>query len=199
MSVPSPPSPEQGFRIHRDLCAGVAVAPTELCEAYLEHLLGWLARVAPRADPHSRTEAAERALLSLIERPESFDPGQGELGAFLRQAARCDLLNLLESEKRHHRRRVPLDVVALAADGRNKGRAEAWAAEEAAELAALLTEEERAVWALMCAGERSTAAFAAVLGLADRPEWEQAREVKRVKDRIVKRLRRKGGGRERSA
>ena len=46
-------------------------------------------------------------------------------------------------------------------------------------------------------GERKTAAYALALGIADRPAAEQRREVKRVKDRLQKRLERAGdkGGR----
>jgi hypothetical protein len=50
--------------------------------------------------------------------------------------------------------------------------------------------EELRVVMLMLDGERSTDACARVLGLADLPAPEQAREVKRVKDRLGKRLRR---------
>jgi hypothetical protein len=46
----------------------------------------------------------------------------------------------------------------------------------------------------MGAGERSTAVFAAAMGLADRPKDEQQREVKRMKDCLKQRLKRAGGG-----
>ena len=48
----------------------------------------------------------------------------------------------------------------------------------------------------MLAGERRTAVFAAAVGLSDRSLREQAQEVKRVKDRIKKRIERAGGARE---
>jgi hypothetical protein len=56
-----------------------------------------------------------------------------------------------------------------------------------------ITSEEQRVLALLADGERSTAAFARVLGLTDSPEDEQRREVKRVKDRIKRRLQRARG------
>ena len=49
------------------------------------------------------------------------------------------------------------------------------------------------MWELMGEGERRTAVFARALGLEDRPPGEQEREVKRVKDRIKKRMQRAGG------
>jgi hypothetical protein len=45
----------------------------------------------------------------------------------------------------------------------------------------------------MRAGEKRTEAFAAVLGVADRPADEREREVHRVKGRIIKRLNRAAG------
>jgi RNA polymerase sigma-70 factor (ECF subfamily) len=49
--------------------------------------------------------------------------------------------------------------------------------------------EERA-FRLWLEGERQTQAFADALGLGDLPPEEQQREVKRFKDRLIKRLRR---------
>jgi hypothetical protein len=43
---------------------------------------------------------------------------------------------------------------------------------------------------LMADGERRSPTYAALLGLGHLPAAEQAREVKRVKDRLQKRLRR---------
>jgi hypothetical protein len=54
------------------------------------------------------------------------------------------------------------------------------------------TEAERRVLALMLDGERSSAAYAQVLGITGLPAAEQEREVKRAKDRIKKRLEREG-------
>jgi hypothetical protein len=51
-----------------------------------------------------------------------------------------------------------------------------------------LTDRDLAVLALLRDGERKTAAYARVLGIADRPIEEQRRIVKREKDRLQKRL-----------
>jgi hypothetical protein len=47
---------------------------------------------------------------------------------------------------------------------------------------------------LMREGEKRTVVFADAAGFSDLPPEEQAREVKRVKDRIKKRIQRAGGG-----
>jgi hypothetical protein len=56
--------------------------------------------------------------------------------------------------------------------------------------AALPGERDRRVLALIAEGERQMEAFAEVLGLDGRPLPEQRREVKRAKDRVLKRVQR---------
>jgi RNA polymerase sigma-70 factor (ECF subfamily) len=53
--------------------------------------------------------------------------------------------------------------------------------------------KDRQILALRLRGERSTEAFAEILGISHLPTDAQRREVKRAKDRIDKVLRRKGG------
>jgi hypothetical protein len=121
----------------------------------------------------------------------------------LRLAARRDLWNLLRGERCRQRGRIPWSIVELGPGGGNiQGREEEpltvlerWE-EEAGwsdflqQVREKLRPSEQSVLDLLLSGERSTAAYAAVLGLAERPADEQAREVKRVKDRIKKRLER---------
>ena len=45
---------------------------------------------------------------------------------------------------------------------------------------------------LMLEGERDTASFAEVMGISDLDTAVQRREVKKIKDRIIKRLQRLG-------
>ena len=123
-------------------------------------------------------------------------------------AARGDLWNLLRGERRHHVKRVPWLAVEEGEEGGNLSERE----EEPS--ARLQREEEDAAWRallqsvrgqcddkekqaleLLLAGERSTAVYAAALGISEKPFPEQEREVKKVKDRLKKRLER--GGRNR--
>src|SRR5947209_6978193 len=94
----SAPPPEQGLALHHRLCAGDPIAPRDLCVAYLPHLIAFLERVVPCADPHFHVEAAGDALFALIEAPQSYDPDRGGLAAYLRMAAWRDLLNLRARE-----------------------------------------------------------------------------------------------------
>ena len=56
-----------------------------------------------------------------------------------------------------------------------------------------LSAGEAAALELLRQGERKTAPYAAVLGITDLPEAEQRQQVKRVKDKLKKRLERAGG------
>jgi RNA polymerase sigma factor (sigma-70 family) len=200
------PSAEEGLRFHRGLQTSDAVTPSDVCAAYVEPLLGWLTDGFPRVDPHLLLAAANEALFAYVQHPERYDTGRGDLAAYLRMAARGDLLNALRREQRHHRGRVAWLAVELDEErGNLSGREEEPPLplqhdEEAAERERLLravaedlTPPERRVLELMLAGERRTPAYAEALGITGLPPKDQEREVKRVKDRIKKRLERGGG------
>jgi hypothetical protein len=124
-------------------------------------------------------------------------------------AARRDLFNLMKREERRHRRRVAWSAVELREEAGNipgreedpsdlledREESERWEAVLRAVRQAC-TEAERRVLELMLAGERNTAAYALALGNTGLPAAEQEREVKRAKDRIMKRLEREGARHE---
>jgi RNA polymerase sigma factor (sigma-70 family) len=177
-------------------------AQSDLCTTYLEPLIDWLGRRLRYADPHLVAEAAENALITLARNPHSYDPRRASLETYLRLSARGDLLNLLRRERRHRFRRCGLRLVELAVEGgKYSGRQDdpSWrlSLEEEAERLrrkpSCLSEAERRVWELMQGGERRTTVFAELLGLDRLPRQEQEKRVKRVKDRISKRLQRAGG------
>ncbi len=146
-------------------------------------------------DPHYPRTAATDAILELIEQPDRYDPTRLPLFKYLRMAARRDLLNLWERERKHQTGRDPGDPVELLA---SVGKVE----QEAPDLLdnhpaltvaiAELAKEDQAVLALMRQGERATTMFAVALSLGERPPAELAAEVKRAKDRIIARLKRAG-------
>lgn len=180
-------------------------APADVCQAYMGPLTTWLTACFPHADFHYWQTAAADALFTYLRHPEAYDPARGELGAYLRLAARGDMLNLLRREERHQRGRVSWKVVEKGEEGGNLyGREDEPAvnlehAEEARageewlrRVTARFSDAERRVLDLMLAGEHRTPVYAAALGLGDLPPAEQEREVKRAKDRIGARLKRKG-------
>jgi RNA polymerase sigma-70 factor (ECF subfamily) len=203
------PSAEVGLSLHLRLCEPDPVAPADLCLACLDPLVHWLETRFPRVDPHLRETAAHDALVGYVKAPERYHPKLGPLPAYLRMAARRDLYNLMKREGRHHRRRVAWSAVELREEagnipGREEDPSDLLADREESErweavlraVRQACTEAERHVLELMLAGERGTAAHALALGLTGLPVAEQEREVKRAKDRIMKRLEREGARHE---
>lgn len=186
--------------LHCRLVAGDPTAPTDLAERYLGPLLAWLRRCHPREDDALLSDIATDLILDLGERPERYDADKRSLTGYLRMAANRDVLNARQSEHRRVAHLAPLARVELQPPARNSTQA---GTSDPADTVADAPDDERiramrthfndrdwAVAELQLEGERSTARYAAVLGLADRPEEEQKREVKRAKDRVKKRLQR---------
>jgi hypothetical protein len=202
------PSEETAASLHTRLLELDPVAPAEFAEAYFEPVASALMRRNRDIDPHLCYEAAGEAVLSLIKNPANFRPERSSLDKFLRMAAQSDLRNLLEKEQRHRSRRAKLEVVELAPVARNILQADlidpAAIVEQQAEIELKKTREnlaaetvafsshEAEVLSLMQQGERRTDAFARVLGISELSAAHQRREVKRVKDRIKRRLERAG-------
>ncbi len=203
-SVTPFPSRAEGEQLHARLRAIDVQAPAAVCNAFLKPLLQVLMSWRPGVDEHLRVQAAEQAVLDYVLSPARFDPEQADLGAYLRMAARRDLLNLLSGESRHHRLFVSNSFVETVEEGGNIMQREQEPPdplvrdEDAAQwqelvesVAADLRPEDRRVLELMLAGQDDTAACAAALGIGDLPAGEQAAGVKRAKDRIKKRLQRR--------
>ena len=131
-------------------------------------------------------------------------PERLDLSAFLRMAARRDLSNLARAEAKHHRGRDADFRVEDAGVGGNHFEDDPAAAsvrgeeQEAARCRIEAVREgcdesERLVLDSMLEGERSTERIAARIGAAHLPEGDRRRAVKRIKDRLEKRIERKGG------
>jgi hypothetical protein len=204
-SAPLFPSREESFHLHLRLCDHEADAPADVCRAYLLPLQTWAANTFPREDPHLRDTAVHKALFDYVQHPRRYDPARLDLAAYLQMAAGCDLRNLRRAEARHQRRRVAWNSVEeTAAGGKYSGADDDPAvalervqdAEEGKRLLESVTEgwdeKDRRALNLMLEGERRTAAYAEILEIGDRPAEEQEREVKKLKDRIKRRLERKG-------
>jgi hypothetical protein len=208
------PTREEESNLHRRLVEADPVASADLAKAYLIPLIGSLRRSNSRHVPQEFIEdAAGEALMCLIKNPEAFDASRNRarfpLFAHLRLAAQRDLQNILKREERHWRRRVSLKRVELSPSagkylGRNEDPSEALQLREEVEKAdgeilrfvrEGLSDGERQALELMLQGERRTAAFARVLGIEQLSKEEQRSEVKRVKDKLKKRIEREDHGR----
>jgi DNA-directed RNA polymerase specialized sigma24 family protein len=146
-------------------------------------------------------DAANDALLACVQHPDRYDPHRLPLLNYLTLLADRRLVDLLRRRARESERLefvgglvelaaaeskyIHEDTGELGDPDRLPPEIEAWVAET------LPDPKDRAFVDRMCAGEHSTEAFAAVLGLAGLPEKERAAAVKRNRDRILKRLQRR--------
>jgi sigma-70-like protein len=196
-------APVSDAALHARLLGADPTAPADLAVQFLPALVTWLLRTYPRLDAHLLESLAIDLILKLAQSPEQYDPDRGSLTAYLRMAARGDVRNALTSLGRQARRIAPLESVEVAADARNRimehnaDPAELVAREipaidpeTLARIRARFDSTEWQVVQLMLEGERHTSAYAAILHLRHLPDLDQAREVKRVKDRLTKRLQR---------
>lgn len=188
-SRPDWPTEDEEKRLLAALHSGEPFAREEIAVRYHRLLIAHLGQSCRWAAEELCNDAADRALLGFLAAPARYHPEKLGLGAYLRMAARRDLLNLWERERRA-RRGIPLDSVAEPADRRNDARDEDLTFDHprlVRERAAFDRDEELAL-ELMRLGTRDTATFARGLRLDYLPEAEQAAAVKRVKDRVKKRL-----------
>lgn len=194
------------LQIHQRLVEDDPTARHDLADVYLETLVAWLAETHPSVSPEFCIEAAEDALLALIRNPQSYSSQRQTLEVYLRMSARGDLRNILAKERRHYDGRVSWQSVELSPDaGKYLGR------EDDPSLAMQLAEEAQSVMnsipyslrkklsqtdlhgvELILRKERRSRVFAELYELLHLPEKEQLRQVKRIKDRLTKMMKRAG-------
>ena len=194
------------LRLHQRLLEDDPTAQHDLADIYLEPLVVWLTETHPSVSPEFCIEAAEDALLALIRNPQSYSPQRQTLEVYLRMSARGDLRNILAKERRHHDGRVPWQSVELSPDaGKYLGQQDdpslaMQLAEEAQSamnaipdsLRKKLSQTELRGVELILRKERRSQVFAELYGLLHLPEKEQLRQVKRIKDRLTKMMKRAG-------
>lgn len=195
-----PDADPQDADLLRRLREGDPTAPAACCERYLPVLLGdrrWVR--ADVRDPHLIEEAVHTALLDFVKAPERYDPARLPLLRYLGMAAHNDLLNLLNREQRHGRRRAPLEAVDLLQHAWNDEREEPELPggmdqkEVEQRLRERLPDErDRTAAAMMLDRVRRSAEYAQLYGLTHLPPEEQRRQVKQIKDRLDKVMKRLG-------
>ncbi len=196
-TLPDWPTEDESRGLADLLRGGDATAPRELVAAFLEPLTTFLHRKFPAADTHLCLTAAEDAVMKVAAGTDRYDPARGELGAFLRLVAAGDLRNLVAGERRRSRG-IPLESVAEpAAAGNNvtdDSSSTSWDDPRLAAEIAAFDPGEKLTLDLMRRGVRGTAAFAQAVGLTAATPDALAAAVKRIKDRLKKRLARAVGG-----
>ena len=189
------------LNIHKRLLDGDPTATVDIFNAVVPTLKGYLRGrfpdLAPSVDPDIYADAVFEALTDYFKNPRKFDQSKRGLMGYLRMAAYRDLQNLLAKERRHAKGRISLDddVVKRLSDGNSLAESvidDLEAKRLLNELGKDMTPPDRNLLSVMADGERDTDAAAQALGIAHLPTAERAREVKKAKDRIKKRIRRRG-------
>ncbi len=206
------PSEEEARALYERLLAGDPTAPSDFAVAYLDCLTDWLVKHNwSTLHPNDCATAAGEAILALIKNPKTYNPKRQTLEVYLRKSAQGDLMNILRSERRHRKGRADWEAVEhSSAAGKYLGDEETnpeFVLERRQEEArttinlpsvpesvqAGLTSEEEKVLELIQMRERRTAVYAVALGISQLSFGEQKKEVKKVKDRLKKRLERARG------
>jgi hypothetical protein len=184
--------------LHRALLAGSRTASEGIAAMLILPLTGELCRAFEQLDPGLVSDGVTDAILEYVAAPQSFDATRGvPLDRFLRKNAWRNIANTVRGEVRRQRREqtaaamAPLVELHPAVGNDLQDELDKRTAQHERELAALASDIDKEIQRLRHSGERRTAQFAKVLGIAHLSASEQRREVKRAKDRIDKILQRK--------
>lgn len=189
--------------LHRLLVDGDPIAPARLAELLIPLLVYRLSKRYPNiADTHLVETAVHDAFLSYIEKPEQYNPSLLPLDSYLRMSADGDLRNLLNrSSHQTYPRQLGqiVELDALPAELQVEDRSGPTVEDEVLNrnasiwqhLATLVDDPvDYELVMLMMENERRTTEYAIVLGMSHLSPDDQAREVKRHKDRLKKQLQR---------
>jgi DNA-directed RNA polymerase specialized sigma24 family protein len=200
------PSRHQQDELHQRILQNDPTAFSELCELALPHLASFLHLRFPQHESHLCETVVIDLLLDYQARPEQYDPCKLSLFAYLRMAARRDMLNAIDRQSRREKHLTGIEklVVELETWGRNlfqrqfdpgewlQQYTDASFEEILADLHAELDATDEQILLLMLDGVRDSNRYAEVMGILHLEISAQRRAVKRAKDRITQKLRRLG-------
>ena len=172
------------------------IAFAAFAESFYDSLLQDVRRRAGSgADPMLVEEAVGEALLDYHDSPERYDPKRACLQSYLSMAAYRDFQNASAKERRVTGHQVSLFDPAFQEQDIVESQETIDSQLQVEKLWQLIDQvfpdpTERRVVMLILNKTRSPEPYAQMLGLCDLPYDERIREVRRVKYRITKRLRR---------
>lgn len=182
------------LRLHERAVDGDQAAVDELVTALLPVLHRRLRRAFPSVPADLAADAATDAILDYVRSPGRFDRNRGvALEQFLYRAGWRNLADAVDSERRRQLREhnYASSPLSLRNDDDDRADLEGDEIEDELEhrvLAAARNDAERRACRYLVAGERATSVIARALELLHLPTAEQRREVKRFKDRLLKRI-----------
>jgi hypothetical protein len=176
-----------GAELHALILQGDVTAPARIAEFFLPLLVARL--TSKKIDQEIVDTAAADALLSYFKNPAQYDAGKLPLKKFLLMSARGDLKNMLARREKEVERFGFTESVELGPSGSEQCD-DRIKDQITAILNMLDNPTDKQIASLMAEGVRETGAYAAVLGISDSSPREQAKIVKRNKDRLLKLLQR---------
>jgi RNA polymerase sigma-70 factor (ECF subfamily) len=200
------PSRETFDRFHQRILDDEITAFAELCEVALPYLVVYLRRSFPQVETHLHETIAIDCLLEYKQKPQNYDPAKASLVTYLKMAARKDLLNAIDKEKRRQGHLYSYEEYILQDPNLDEDRQDVpasfneWLQENTSlslselldDLNNFLDGNEKQVLLLMLDGIRETDRYAEVMQLERLDSESRRAEVKRAKDRLLKKLRRYG-------
>lgn len=189
-TTPAAPDERNALRLHAAVKDGKTGARDEIASWALPRVTEILQPEFRHIDSAAVEQAAEEAILRYLVRPAIWQPSKAGLLTFVVQIARNRLLTRLRSMSRYDR----AERAFAAAQPASTSPVSDWdrqllLASVRKELAG--TRAEQRFLDLLVVGERRAAVYAEALGIADRPITEQRQAVKRVRDRLMWRARKK--------
>jgi RNA polymerase sigma-70 factor, ECF subfamily len=198
---------ERALEVHQRLLGGDPIAPADAAELLLDPVVARLRYKWPDVVyTDACRDAAVDVFVTYLAHPNRYQPTQSSLVGWLVMQADHDLINDYDSRPKRFERlwlvesALPVDPntgETLRLDEQvpsfdpvpDIGGASVWAAVREA-----FPDERdrRLIWLMCIEEEHSTEAAAEVLGIMGQPPAERTAEVKRRKDRIMRRLRRLG-------
>ncbi|NTX01826.1 RNA polymerase sigma factor [Myxococcus sp. CA040A] len=189
------PSKAEEEALHAKILQKDVTAPAEVHRAFMDVIIHVLDREVPCRHREVAHDSAIDAVLHYLKAPERFDPHRGRLSTYLTQIAKKRALDrrrtLEKRELREQKYAGEFELVARSPKEALEATVEARLLMDRLESSGLVPEEQ-AFLRLVLQGEGSTERLAVALGLGPLPEDERRRQVKRHRDRLMKRLQRLG-------
>lgn len=184
-------------QLHERLVDGDHFVANEICEYLLSALSAAVAKRFPRIDNDLLSDCVTDALFEYIKRPTMFDPAKGaNLEGFLIFTSIRNIQDFSKKSATYSRKKEAYSEflqIFVANDGleSNIGMSDSEIEEKSAELMSLLkSPEDQKFFEAQLNGEKDLKVFAKILGISNATTEKQKAEVKRVRDRITKTLKR---------
>jgi RNA polymerase sigma-70 factor, ECF subfamily len=198
------PLQEQALEVHRRLLQGDPTASLDATELLLNPLITRLRARWPTLDHDTNYDAATEVLVQYLQAPARYDPVKASVLGWLFMQAHGDLINGYRTKQKRFEQSwvVESGLPASQASGEPSRLDDYLPPTEmnprldSSRVLAAIREafpddrDRRLLWHVVVDGSQSTDEAAEILGLTHLAAAERTTEVRKNKDRIMKRLRR---------